>query len=155
MDGNNMGRWQDSFDLSWNSLLMEYHVRNHAISATALMLTNSHHCQHWRWSTFFKRGILCSIQNTKFWPILAILSQIYTLLVYFTGPNNAAAILNSKNIRYALSNAPDLPSHDVKLHSLFKGSQNRKPENDDRKVPTRELSNGWMGALPLDRQIIR
>ena len=103
------------------------------------MLINSHHHQHWRWIIFFKRGILCSIQNTKFW---LFCHKFTHFLCTFTGPNNAAAILNLKKIRYALSNAPDLPSHDVKLYSLFKGSQKRKHDNNDRKVPTPELSNG-------------
>ena len=42
-------------------------------------------------------GVLCSLENTKFWPILAILSQIYTLYgVIFTGPKSAIVFQNCK-----------------------------------------------------------
>ena len=43
----------------------------------------------------FGAGVLLSLEDTKFWPILAILSPIYTLLgVYFTSPNNVMVYQN-------------------------------------------------------------
>ena len=45
-------------------------------------------------STYLKTSILLSTENTKFWPILAILSQFYGLFgLLLTGLSNAVAYL--------------------------------------------------------------
>ena len=102
---------------------------------------------------FSKEAYFVAYKTQNFGQFWLFCHKFTHFLCTFTGPNNAAAVLNLKNIRYALLNAPDLPSHDVKLYSLFKGSQNRKHDNDDRKVPTRIIK--WMNGRSASRQVVR
>ena len=53
---------------------------------------NIAHISHNRWwCTFFRAGVLCTIENVKFWPILGyFVVELRTFGVLFTGLNNVA-----------------------------------------------------------------
>ena len=45
----------------------------------------SHHRHHRRWCTFFQAGVLFSLENAKFWPILTNLGYFVANLRTFLG----------------------------------------------------------------------